>query len=147
MLQHLIVKYGTHKSFVPRKIIELESLPKPKKNDFRVIVNNLNKIATNVKYITDHGEVDRLESSVIKGIIEQAFHEEQLHDHNKALLKFKKDCKADVLASDTANFSELNYSVYFDSAKMLKDRLGFLQTFIEGELEFCLQFGIWIFIV
>ena len=67
-----------------------------------------------MKYITDHGEVDRLESSVIKGIIEQAFHEELVQDHNKALLKFKKDCKADVLASDTANCSELNYSVYFD---------------------------------
>ena len=70
MLQHLIIKYGTEKSFVPRKIKEMESLPKPKKYDYRVIVNNLNKIAANVKYITDHGEFYSLESSVNKGIIE-----------------------------------------------------------------------------
>ena len=94
-----------------------------------------------MKYINDNGELERLESSVIKGIIEQAFHEELVHEHNKASLKFKKDRKADVLASYTANCSELNYAVYFNSAKMLKDRLGFLQNFIEGEFEFCHQFG------
>ena len=81
MLQHHMIKYGTEKSIVPRKITEMESLPKPKKVDYKTIVINLNKIIANVKYITDNGEVERRESSVVKAIIEQAFHDELVHQH------------------------------------------------------------------
>ena len=119
MLQHHMIKYGMEKSIVPMKITEMESLPKPKKADYKTIVNNLNKIIANVNYITDNGEVERLERSVVKAIIEQAFHDELVHQHNKALLKFKKDRKCDVLASEAANVNELNYGVYYDSSKML----------------------------
>ena len=98
MLNHLITRYGTEKSFIPKEIQEMENLRRPRKDDFRAIQTNFNKIQQNIKYISDQGEGERLESGVVRAIVESAFHEDLLREHNKELMAFMRACKPDILA-------------------------------------------------
>ena len=133
ILENLKSRHGGLPQLVPYELRKLDKLTRPANDNAKAIISNCHKLQYAIDFVKKAGEITRLESTIVKGIIKNTFSAEIVRDYNKELRALKISSKAAAIEEGKAD--ENTYDNYFESAAMIQARLDFLCAFIEEQID------------